>query len=239
MANQFTHPRSWSQTQEELLPSLGSSRHGLEQNNAAQRLVDVGYNLLQEKEQSTPIKLFFNQFKSPIVLILLFATVVSIFVQEWIDVIIILAIVLGSAILGFYQEYSAKNTVEKLKAQDSLKSLVLRDRQKKEIPSEEIVPGDEVLLSAGSLIGLLLWGLRRREDLIHLADRIGNCWVKFRHREYQNQKTSDFLTGLFNAADLVVSAAILPRAGRLIPLNQFTTLLLAANCSVNKGGFCA
>ena len=81
------------------------------------------------------------------------------FVQEWVDAVIILAIVLGSALLSFYQEYNASNAVEKLKAQVSLKTLVLRDGQKVEIPVEEIVPGDVVLLSAGSLIpadGILL-----------------------------------------------------------------------------------
>ena len=149
----------WSRSAQELLAVLGSSSQGLDRETAQQRLEEVGYNLLQEKESATPLKIFLNQFKNPIVLILIFATAVSMFVQEWVDAVIILAIVLGSALLSFYQEYSASNAIAKLKAQVSLKSLVLRDGKQTEIPSEEIVPGDIVLLSAGSLIpadGVLL-----------------------------------------------------------------------------------
>ena len=142
----------WAQDTEEIMTSLGSTRQGLDKAAALQRLKETGYNTLQEKAKTTPLKIFLSQFKSPIVLILLFATVVSMFVQEWVDAVIILAIVVGSALLSFYQEYNASNAVEKLKAQVSIKSLVLRGGQKNEIPSEEIVPGDIVLLSAGSLI---------------------------------------------------------------------------------------
>jgi Mg2+-importing ATPase len=149
----------WAQDTEEILTSLGSTRQGLDKPVALQRLNETGYNTLQEKAKTTPLKIFLSQFKSPIVLILLFATVVSMFVQEWVDAVIILAIVVGSALLSFYQEYNASNAVEKLKAQVSIKTWVMRGGQKIEIPSEEIVTGDIVLLSAGSLIpadGLLL-----------------------------------------------------------------------------------
>lgn len=149
----------WSHDAEEILASLGSTSQGLDKTTALLRLKETGPNALQEKARTTPIKIFLSQFKSPIVLILLFATVVSMFVQEWVDAIIILAIVVGSALLSFYQEYNASNAVEELKAQVSLKTLVLRGGQKIEIPSEEIVPGDIILLSAGSLIpadGVLL-----------------------------------------------------------------------------------
>ncbi len=149
----------WSQNPEDLIASLGSSPRGLDEMTARQRLDEMGFNLLQEKGNNAPLKIFLNQFKSPIVLILLFATAISLFVQEWVDATIILAIVFGSGLLSFYQEYNAGNAVEKLKARVSVKSVVLREGQKKVIPSDEIVPGDIVTLSAGSLIpadGVLL-----------------------------------------------------------------------------------
>jgi Mg2+-importing ATPase len=149
----------WSRNAEELLPDLLSSQQGLAAETARQKLAAVGHNLLVTKAKISPLKIFLGQFKSPIILILLFATAVSMFVQEWVDAVIITAIVLGSALLSFYQEYNASNAVEKLKAQVSLKTLVLRDGQKTEIPAEQVVPGDVVLLSAGSLIpadGILL-----------------------------------------------------------------------------------
>ncbi|MCJ7657804.1 MAG: cation-transporting P-type ATPase, partial [Anaerolineales bacterium] len=148
----FNPDSYWNSTGNDLIVDLESSPNGLSQEKAIQRLTEYGSNLLISKEKVTPIQIFFSQFKSPIVLILLFATIVSLFVQEWVDAVIILAIVLGSALLSFYQEYNANNAVEKLKAQVSLKTTALRDGQEVEIPVEEVVPGDIVLLSAGSLI---------------------------------------------------------------------------------------
>ena len=85
-------------------------------------------------------------------LILVFAAIISIVTGEWIDAIIILAIVIASAVLGFIQEYGASNAVEKLRSQVTLKATVLRDGKPQTILAEEVVPGDIVLLSAGSII---------------------------------------------------------------------------------------
>jgi Mg2+-importing ATPase len=159
MAETPVSPHYWSLSNQELFQDLQSSEQGLTDEKAKQRLGDIGANLLVTKRKTTPFQIFLAQFKSPIVLILIFATIISLFVQEWVDAVIILAIVLGSAILSFYQEYNASNAVDKLKSQVSLKSLVLRGGHKIEIPAEELVPGDVVLLSAGSLIpadGVLL-----------------------------------------------------------------------------------
>jgi Mg2+-importing ATPase len=142
----------WSLPQDELLTTFGSSPQGLSDDAVQQRLEQYGHNLLVTKERIVPLKIFLGQFKSPIVLILLFATAVSMFVQEWVDAIIILVIVLGSALLSFFQEYNASNSVEELKEQVSLRTVVIRAGQKIEILAEEVVPGDIVLLSAGSLI---------------------------------------------------------------------------------------
>jgi Mg2+-importing ATPase len=105
------------------------------------------------------LAIFLNQFKSPLVLILIFAAVVSIFFQEWTDAGIVLLIVLTSSILSFYQEFSATKVMEKLRARLTSKTTVLRDEQPRSIPVEEVVPGDVVMLTAGSLIpadGILL-----------------------------------------------------------------------------------
>jgi P-type Mg2+ transporter len=83
---------------------------------------------------------------------LIFASIVSAFVGEWTDAIIILAVVLGSTMLGFVHEYRASSAVEKLRSQVTIKSSVLRDGKPQIVPSEQVVPGDVVLLSAGSLI---------------------------------------------------------------------------------------
>ena len=100
MASQ-PHQSYWSIPVDDLYVVLSSSGSGLSGETAQKRLDEVGHNLLVTKDKISPVKIFLGQFKSPIVLILLFATVVSIFVQEWIDAIIIFAIVLGSALLRY------------------------------------------------------------------------------------------------------------------------------------------
>jgi len=149
----------WSMQADQFFRELNTSANGLSQTDAQEILKRTGPNQIRSQEQATPLGLFLNQFKSPIVLILLFATIVSAFLQDWADAIIILLIVLGSALLSFYQEFNANNAAEKLRAQVSLKTNVLRDGKTVSSPTEEVVPGDVVLLSAGSLIpadGLVL-----------------------------------------------------------------------------------
>jgi P-type Mg2+ transporter len=142
----------WSQSPQELWSALQSTPQGLSASEAEQRLDKYGPNVLKARQELTPLLLLINQFKSPIVLILIFATVMSAILQDWADAVIILLIVFGSAILSFVQENNAHNAASKLRAQLTIKTTVLRDGQPQSIPSEQVVPGDVVLLSAGSLI---------------------------------------------------------------------------------------
>ncbi len=151
-AKQETAPAYWNQSPEELLLNLQSSRSGLQQDEAEKRIQQYGLNSLVARQNTSALRLLLGQFKSPLVLILIVAAIISGIVNEWVDASIVIAIVLGSTILGFVQEYSASNAVEKLRSQITIKSNVLRNQIKKLLPSEQIVPGDIVLLNAGSLI---------------------------------------------------------------------------------------
>jgi Mg2+-importing ATPase len=142
----------WNRPPLALLTEMGSSEEGLTSDQAKQQLLTYGPNVLEARAKATILSLFLNQFKSPLVLILLFATIVSAITKDWVDALIILLIVLGSALLTFVQEYNASTAVEKLRAQVHITATVLRDGSPKAIPSEEVVPGDVVQLSAGSLI---------------------------------------------------------------------------------------
>jgi len=142
----------WSITSEQLFSILKTSEKGLGQLDVEGRLKQYGLNGLEKQHQATALGLFLSQFKSPLVLILIFAAIISIVVGEWTDASIVLAVVFGSTILGFVQEYSASNAVEKLRSQVTIKSNVLRNGQTQLLPSEQIVPGDIVILSAGSLV---------------------------------------------------------------------------------------
>ena len=85
------------------------------------RLNQYGPNALKAQRQTTAFGLLLRQFKSPLVLILIFAAIVSAFVGEWIDASIVLAVVLGSTMLGFVQEYRASNAIEKLRSMVTIK----------------------------------------------------------------------------------------------------------------------
>jgi P-type Mg2+ transporter len=150
--NRSLSERYWSQPSASLLASLHTTPDGLSADEAGRRLSQFGPNVLDAKKKVTALGVFVNQFKSPIILILVFATALSAVLHEWVDAVIILAIVLGSALLSFFQEYSAGNAAEKLRAQVTVKATVLRDGQAQQVPAEEVVPGDLVRLSAGSLV---------------------------------------------------------------------------------------
>jgi Mg2+-importing ATPase len=142
----------WSQSADQLLAALGSRADGLSGDEAARRLAEYGPNALKARRRAAPLALFFNQFKSPIILLLLVATLLSAVLQDWTDAAIILVIVLGSAILSFTPEYRAGNAAEKLRARVSPRVTALRDGQVVSVPAEDVVSGDVLQLSAGSLI---------------------------------------------------------------------------------------
>ena len=142
----------WSQNAGALSAALGSSPGGLSSETAAAKLHVVGLNSIEDAAKLTALRLLLRQFESPLVLILIFAAVVSLVLQQWVDSAIILAIVLGSALLGFFQGYQASKAVEELKHQLALTCRVIRDGAELVVPVTTVVPGDLILLSAGNLI---------------------------------------------------------------------------------------
>jgi len=129
----------------------------LTQNDAEKRLTKYGSNLLKPKKRSDSLTLLLTQFKSPLILILIFAGALSLYFDVSsgalpTNSIIIVTIILVSSLLGFWQERGAANAVEKLLAIVQAKATVFRDGTQKEIAVEEIVPGDVIHLNAGDLI---------------------------------------------------------------------------------------
>jgi Mg2+-importing ATPase len=142
----------WSISVNEMLQKLESKKEGLTSKEAQKRIELYGSNLIKPKKRSDWFALLISQFKSPIILILFIATGLSFFLHDRVDALIILVIVLASGLLGFWQEHSASNAVEKLLSIVQIKASVMRDGVAKEIPMEQIVPGDIVLLNAGDII---------------------------------------------------------------------------------------
>jgi Mg2+-importing ATPase len=142
----------WSVSDTELLGNFKSSLTGLTSNDAKKRIIQYGANRLNPQKRAGAFTLLISQFKSPIILILLFATGLSVFLHDPADALIILLIVLVSGLLGFWQEYSASNAVEKLLAIVQIKAAVIRDGNQLEISIEDIVPGDIIFLNAGDIV---------------------------------------------------------------------------------------
>jgi Mg2+-importing ATPase len=142
----------WSTPAVDLLAEIGASPQGLERAEAQKRLLRYGPNTLRARKRTDTFSLLLGQFKSPIILILVFAAVLSLFLQDRVDAGIILGIVLVSGLLGFWQERGATDAVEKLLAIVQVKATVLRNGRSEDIPVEEVVPGDVVLLTAGDII---------------------------------------------------------------------------------------
>jgi Mg2+-importing ATPase len=151
--------RYWQLLPEDLLARIGSGPHGLSGEEAAARLARHGANLLSEERALSALRMLAGQFRSPLVLILVFAAGVSLVVRDWLEASIILAIVAGSAALGSMQEYRASAAVRRLRARIALRSSCLRDGALRQVPAAELVPGDVVVLAAGALVpgdGVLL-----------------------------------------------------------------------------------
>ena len=149
----------WNTSVAEMLQKLHTTAKGLTGDEAKDRLAHYGANRLKPAKRSDVWSLLLRQFGSPIILILLFATGLSLCLGDRIDAFIILFIVLVSGSLGFWQERGASNAVAKLLSIVRIKAAVLRDGNSERVSVEEIVPGDVVVLDAGDVVsgdGLVL-----------------------------------------------------------------------------------
>jgi len=142
----------WSKDPKALMGELGSSPAGLSSADAVRLLATVGPNSVEDAPELGALHLFLRQIVNPLVLILLFGAALSLVLREWIDAGIIIAVVLGSTLLGFFQEYRASTAVAALKRRLALTSRVIRDGKEASTPAAGIVPGDMLLLSAGNLV---------------------------------------------------------------------------------------
>ena len=142
----------WTLSTDVALNQLGTSRNGLAQEEVQRRLLRFGANLLKPKGKTDTLTLLINQFRSPLVLILIIAAILAFFLGDPINGGIVLTIVVISGLLGFWQERGSTMAVQKLMAIVQLKVSVVRGPNHVEIPIEDIVPGDVVLLAAGDVI---------------------------------------------------------------------------------------
>ena len=150
--------KTYMQSSEEVLRELGVTAEGLSTEEAKRRLEKYGHNKLKEAEKPTLIQRFLAQLKDPMLIILMIAAAVSALTgmisgeNEWAEVIIIIAVVLLNAILGVIQESKAEAAIEALQTMTAATCKVLRDGKMVVLRSDELVPGDVILLEAGDAV---------------------------------------------------------------------------------------
>lgn len=144
--------RYWTLSVEKLASLLSSSANGLSSSEAERRLQRYGRNMLRQRADLSRLRVLANQFRSPLLLLLVFAALVSAATREWIDAIIVLTVVFCTAAIGYAREYKAQRAATALQARVQARARVVRDGRERTIPAEELAPGDVVLLAAGSVV---------------------------------------------------------------------------------------
>ena len=128
-----------------------TNRKGLTSEEAKRRQQE-GRNVLTQGKKQSLAAVIASQFASPLILLLIVASVISFVTGEFIDGVIIAVVVLANCIIGTVQEVSAEKSVEALKSLSVSTAVVIRDGTEQEISSEDLVPGDYVLLEAGRVV---------------------------------------------------------------------------------------
>jgi len=171
MENEF-----WQYKPADVFKLTGSSEKGLSSTEALAKLKATGQHIATASSWGKDIKLFFGQFKSPLVLLLIAAVILSAIIGERSDAIIILIIVLATGILSFIQERNAGRTVEKLQKLITVKSTVIRDGKETEVPSGNIVTGDILVLNAGDIVPADCYLLESNELHVNEASLTGESF---------------------------------------------------------------
>ncbi|MFZ9661778.1 MAG: magnesium-translocating P-type ATPase [Chitinophagaceae bacterium] len=154
MAIPVTEPlENWSRiSPEEVLRKFGTTNQGLSEDEVTQRLQQYGTNILYKGKKRSELWNLLQHFKNPLVIILLFASIISFYFGQNIDALIIIAMVVFSITIDYFQERDARNAAERLKDTVKNKVTVLRSGKELEIASEQLCPGDIVILNAGKIV---------------------------------------------------------------------------------------
>lgn len=139
-------------TTDEVLSKLDSDQKGISSTQAKERLSQHGPNQLESPTKPSPLKIFIGKFKDYMVLVLIFAAIISFIAGETTNAYVILGIVVLVAIIGFVQEYKAEKAMEALREMVAPEADVIRDGQMSTIPAADLVPGDVVFLEAGDKV---------------------------------------------------------------------------------------
>jgi Mg2+-importing ATPase len=151
-ATQPAVPHFWAVDVRDVATQIGSGPDGLSSAEAERRLRTYGRNELKAEHDTSRIATCLRQLRSPLLLLLVFAAAASVLTGAWLDALIVLTIVVATVAIGYSREYSAQAAAAALRARVRATTTVVRDGRPGQIPTEQVVPGDVVLLAAGSLV---------------------------------------------------------------------------------------
>lgn len=142
----------WAMKIEEALRALATEQLGLDGNEAEKRILVFGANIIEEKKRRTGPRLIFSQLKSPLILVLVIAGVITVFLGEWVEAAVIFAAVVINTMLGFWQEAKAENALEVLKSYIRTRARVKREGNEMEIDASGLAPGDIIHIAQGDRV---------------------------------------------------------------------------------------
>lgn len=142
----------YQQSEEEVLQSLHVTKDGHTSESAAEILSSKGPNVLEGGKKKSTLEVFLSQFADLLVIILIIAAIVSMMTGNSESTIVIVAVIILNAILGTVQHKKAEKSLDSLKSLSSPTAKVIREGQKIEIDSKDVVPGDILVLEAGDLV---------------------------------------------------------------------------------------
>ena len=155
---------------EDALHQLGSAPEGLTSSEAALRLEKYGPNKLGDEQLTSPLRVFLNQFKNPLIYILLLAAAITASLGMFKDSVVILAVIVINSIIGSWQELRAEQSLQALQKLSVPKARVLRDREEMELDSALLAPGDVVFLASGDKVPADLRLIAAKELRVEEAD---------------------------------------------------------------------
>ncbi len=142
----------WAINTDEVIVALKTTKTGLSEEIAKERLKQYGSNTFHSREKKSFFIIFLKQFSSPLIFLLIGASILSLTLGEWIDTGVIIFAVLINISVGFYHEYNAESTLSKLSTYIKDRARVIRDGKEEEIDSALLVPGDIIKISYGARI---------------------------------------------------------------------------------------
>ncbi|NCD20361.1 MAG: cation-translocating P-type ATPase [Actinobacteria bacterium] len=150
MAGQRATP--WALTTDDVLATFGSAPGGLTQAEAAARLQLYGPNEIAAAGRVPPWRILLDQFRNVLIIILLVATVISVALGEGVESVVILVIVVFAVLLGFVQEYRAERAIDALRELAAPTATAVREGREVEVPAQDLVPGDVIVLETGDRV---------------------------------------------------------------------------------------